>query len=268
MQDTGSDRSSIVQGVGIDTNAVASAIADDLVHLIAAIPGGWVRRHGGMVARVTGVAMPTLNGVWPEQVELDPVVVSDFLDQVANADVPYSLQLRPGAPQPLSTLAVDRGMIKQDQIPLMVLEDIGCLEAAQKVAGLVIRQLSPEEAVVHARVAARGFEAPEAPFVQLMTPAVIGRSGIRCYVGECDGEVVTTGIGSTLGQFVGIFSIATPPEHRGQGFGAAVTARAVSDGFADGARWSYLQSSSAAYAIYTRLGFATVELWDCWETES
>jgi len=254
--------------MSISANAVATALATDWVHLIAAIPDGWVRRDNGMVAGVTGVAVPTLNGVWPEQVELDRVLVSEFLDQVANSDVPYCLQLRPGASEQLTTLAADRGMIKEDQIPLMVLEDSSRLQAAQNVAGLVIRELSPEEAVLHATVAARGFEVPEAPFIQLMTPSVIGRPGVRCYVGEVDGEVVTTGVGATLGPFVGIFSIASPPEHRGQGFGAAVTARAASDGFADGAQWSYLQSSLAGYNIYTRLGFATVERWDCWVTES
>ena len=97
---------------------------------------------------------------------------------------------------------------------------------------------------------------------------MIARPGLRCYVGESDGEVVTTGLGATRGSSVGIFNIATPPEHRGRGFGAAITARAVSDGFADGARWSYLQSSLAGYDIYTRLGFATVERWDCWVTET
>ena len=150
--------------MSIDTNAVASAFATALEHLIAEIPYGWVRREYGMVAGVTGVAVPTLNGVWSEQVELDRVLVSGFLDRVANSGVPYCLQLRSGASEQLSTLAADRGMIKEDPIPLMVLEDSARLQAAQKVAGLVIRQLAPQEAVLHATVAARGFEAPEALF--------------------------------------------------------------------------------------------------------
>jgi ribosomal protein S18 acetylase RimI-like enzyme len=254
--------------MSIGANTAASALAATWVHFIAAIPDGWARRENGVVAGITGVAIPTLNGVWPEKIGLDRVLVSEFLDQVANSGVPYCLQLRPGAPEQLSTLAADRGMIKEEQIPLMVLEDSGRLQAAQKVAGLVIRQLSPQEAVLHATVAARGFEVPEAPFIQLMTPSVLGQPGVRCYVGEVDGEVVTTGVGVTLGPFVGIFNIATPPEHRGQGFGAAVTARAVADGFADGAQWSYLQSSLSGYNIYARLGFATVERWECWVTET
>ena len=149
----------------------------------------------------------------------------------------------------------------------MLLEDGSRLEAAQQVVGLAIRQLSADEAGLHAAVAARGFEAPEELFTQLMTSSVLGRPGLRCYVGEFDGEPVTTGLGAALGPSVGVFNIATPVEHRGHGFGAAITARAVSDGFADGAKWSFLESSVAGYNVYTRLGFATVERWDCWVTE-
>jgi hypothetical protein len=257
----------ILAEVTIDADAVASAFATDVVHLIEAIPDGWVHRENGIVAGVTGVAVPTLNGVWPEHVELDRVLVSNLLNRVASSGVPYCVQLRPGVSEQLSTLAADRGMIKGNQIPLMVLEDGSRLEAAQKVSGLVIRQLSTEEAGLHSTVAARGFEAPEVLFAQLMTPSVMGRPGLRCYVGELDGEPVTTGLGATLGPCVGVFNIATPIEHRGQGFGAAMTARAVSDGFADGAKWSFLQSSVSGYDLYTRLGFATVERWDCWVTE-
>ena len=146
----------------------------------------------------------------------------------------------------------------------MVLTENSRLNDAQEVRNLQIRQLAPEEALLHARIAARGFEAPEEPFVQLMTPAVLRQPGVRCYVGEIDGNPVTTGLGVTLGTSVGIFDIATPPEHRGKGLAAAVTARAVTDGLNNGARWSYLQSSSAGYEIYRRLGFLTLERWDCW----
>jgi ribosomal protein S18 acetylase RimI-like enzyme len=250
--------------MSVSANTAASALATTWVHLFAALPNGWVRRESGVVAAMCGVAMPNANGVLPEQVDLDRLLVAELLDEVANSGLPHCLQLRPGAPEELVDLAADRGMIKEDQIPLMVLESSGRLEAHRKVEGLVIRQLSPEEAALHAETAARGFEVPKELFVQFMTPSVLRLPGVRCYVGEIDGEAVTTGIGVTLGPFVAIFNIATPPEHRGQGFGAAVTARAASDGFADGAQWSYLQSSLAGYSTYTRLGYATLERWDCW----
>ena len=213
---------------------------------------------------VSGVPVPTLNGVWPEKVVLDEELVFEVLDQIARSGLPYCLQLRPGAPEKLGTLAARRGMVEQEPHPLMVLENPQHLTEAQGVEHLRIRQLAAEEAPLHARIAACGFEAPAEVFEQLITPAVLARPGTRCYVGTIEDEVVTTGIGVTLQDFVGIFNIATPPEHRGHGFGAAVTARAASDGLANGASWSYLQSSVAGYNVYKHLGYNTLERWACW----
>jgi len=258
----------MVPNMSIDADQVASALASVWVYLIDAVPNGWSRRHNGVVAGATGVPLPTLNGVWPEAADPDVHTVSDLLDELASTGIPHCLQLRPGASEQLSSLAADRGMAEQPPIPLMALEQSDRLGTAQDVEQLRIRQLAPDEARLHARTAARGFEAPEDPFLQLMTPAVLARPGTRCYVGEIDGEQVTTGLGVTLGQAVGIFNIATPPEHRGRGFGTAVTARAVADGLAVGARWSYLQSTEAGYPVYRRMGFVTVEQWDCWVAAS
>jgi predicted GNAT family acetyltransferase len=158
-------------------------------------------------------------------------------------------------------------MAHLEDIPLMVIEDHCHESAAQAEGGLVIRQLVADEAPLHAQVAAAGFGIPSEMFLQLMTPAVLAAPGVRCYLGEAGGQPVSTGLGVKLGSSVGIFNIATPPEHRRHGYGAAVTARAVADGLAAGARWSWLQSSPEGYKVYERLGFRTLEAWPCWATQ-
>jgi hypothetical protein len=166
--------------VAIDADVVAAALAGTWQHLARALPGAWVLRDGGAVAWVSGVGLPTLNGVWAERADPDPDAVTGLLDRVKATGLPYCLQLRPGASAALAELAAARAM----------------------------------------------------------------------------------------GDFVGIFSIATPSAHRRHGYGAAVTVRAVADGLAAGARWSWLQSSPAGYATYTRLGFQTLETWPCWVAPS
>ena len=213
---------------------------------------------------VSGVGIPTLNGVWVERNDADPDAIAGLLDQVAAAGLPHCLQLRPGADPVLAQLAAGLSMSLHDTIPLMVMEQPSNLSGPRTPAELTIRQLSTDEAWLHAEVAAAGFEAPEEMFQQLMTADVLGLSGLRCYVGEADGQAVTTGVGLTLGGSVGVFNIATPPVHRRQGFGTALTERAITDGLAAGAEWAWLQSSPAGYASYGRLGFRTVETWPCW----
>jgi ribosomal protein S18 acetylase RimI-like enzyme len=113
-------------------------------------------------------------------------------------------------------------------------------------------------------VAAAGFEVPVEVFLKLTSPALLATPGVRCYVGEAGGQPVTTGLAVRLGSYVAIFNIGTPPEYRRRGYGAAVTARAVADGMATGARWAWLQASASGYKVYERLGFQKVETWPCW----
>lgn len=134
--------------------------------------------------------------------------------------------------------------------------------------GACVWRAPARRAGLHASVAAAGFGAPQELLAQLVTAGLLGLPGVRCYLGETGGQTVTTGMGVTLGDFTGVFNIATPPAHRRHGYGTAVTARAVADGLAAGARWSWLQSSALGYATYARLGFHPVETWTCWTAAS
>lgn len=246
-----------------DVDTVAAAVAATWQHLARALPAAWVARDGGAIAWVSGVDLPTLNGVWAERTDPDPDAVAGLLDRVQAVGLPYCLQLRPGASPALAELAAARAMSVEAEVPLMVM-DPAVATCARPPAGLELRELSPEQAGLHASVAAAAFEAPQEFLARLMIPDVLRLPGVRCYLGEVDSQPVTTGMGITLGAFVGVFSIATPPAHRRRGYGAAVTTRAIADGMAAGAKWSWLQSTPAGYATYARLGFRAVETWPCW----
>ncbi len=252
----------------VTPQTAAEALTRTWQLLLQALPGGWTRRGGGAIAAVTGVAQPTLNGVWVEDAEPDVAIVAAMLAEVAQRGVPYCLQFRPGAASSLETLAPEWRLSPETEIPLMVRELAApASEPEREVSGMLIRELAAEDAALHAGVAAAGFEAPEAHFRALVPPVVLQVPGVRCYVGELDGEPVCTGIGVTVGDEVGIFNIATPAAHRRRGYGAAVTARAIDDGLADGAGWAWLQSSHEGYGVYEQLGFRAVEFWQCWIAE-
>jgi len=251
--------------MAVDADTAASALAGTWEHLLSAFADGWVLREGGATGGDSGVPLPTLNGVWAERADPDPATIAALLDRIAATGLPHCLQLRPGYSPAFAELATMRGMIRQeDDDPLMVMENPAMLGRAQRLAGLEIRQLHPDQARLHVTVAAAGFETGEEPFRQMVTPGALRLPGVRCYLGEVGGHPVTTGIGITLGAFVGIFNVATPPAQRRRGYGAAVTARAVTDGLAAGAAWSWLQSSPPGYRVYERLGFQTIESWHTW----
>jgi N-acetylglutamate synthase len=233
-------------------------------HLIVGISGGWTRRTPGAVGGTTGVAVPTLIGVWAYGEDVGRDAVSDLLGQVAGAGVPHCLQFSPRCSGELRELGTARGMRREVDIPLMVLTSERELPQQLYHGDLVIEVLDPGQAVVHAQLAAAGFRAPVEAFLRLMTPAVMGRPGVRTYVGKIDGEPVATGVSVCLENHVGIFNVATLPAHRRHGYGAAITERAVREGLDRGARWAWLQSTPEGYGVYEELGLGTLESWECW----
>jgi GNAT superfamily N-acetyltransferase len=156
-------------------------------------------------------------------------------------------------------------MTPENPIPLMVFErGVVALADTAVNSGLVLRELTSAESRLHTSILASGFDAPMELFELLMTPAVLSLPAARCYVGDVEQEPVTTAFGFTERDHVGIYNVATVPRHRGRGYGTAITARAVLDGFASGASVAYLQSSVVGYRVYERLGFRTLETWTVW----
>lgn len=112
-------------------------------------------------------------------------------------------------------------------------------------------------------LAARGFGAPVEIFRSLATMTA-RTPGPATYVGEYDGEAVTTAVALCVDDSVGVFNVATPGAHRGHGFGTAITAYAIRDGYRLGAERAWLQSSLEGYSVYKAMGFATVASRQCW----
>lgn len=233
-----------------------------------AVPGGWFRAADGIGRGISGAAIPTTNGVWVTGADADPAAVARGLDDVSSAGVPYCLQARPGHEDALRELATSRGMTSDAAVPVMALVDGHALDGRDQVDGLRLRALAPHEAATHRDLLAAGFEVPAELVAPLASESVLSVPGVRAFVGEVDAVAVTTALAVRDGEHVGIFNVATPPHHRGRGYGAAITAFATLDAVSDGAAGAWLQSSAVGLSVYERLGFRTLEHWPCWVADA
>jgi GNAT superfamily N-acetyltransferase len=115
----------------------------------------------------------------------------------------------------------------------------------------------PESLRKWAHASIIGFELPEkniAPWCDLF--AGLGFDlPLRNYLGILDGEPVATSELFLGAGVAGIYVVATVPEARRQGIGAALTLAPLLDARAMGFRIGILHASSMGLGVYLRLGF-------------
>ena len=86
------------------------------------------------------------------------------------------------------------------------------------------------------------------------TPAT-WEAGFTAYVGYQGSEAVATAATLKAADVVGLYSVATLPEHQGRGIGEKLTRHALDQ--AGGGR-TVLQSTRQGNSLYRRLGFREV----------
>lgn len=107
----------------------------------------------------------------------------------------------------------------------------------------------------HRTVVTQGFGSHPSVASGTTCAGLVGRPDCVVYVGYSDGTPVVSGLGWRTGRTVGVYAIATIPAARRRGYGAAMTARVVTDGLAAGCDVAALQASELGRPIYERLGF-------------
>ena len=107
-----------------------------------------------------------------------------------------------------------------------------------------------------AAVLAAGFPVPASP-----APAALLGGPARFWLAYADGGPVATALSWTRHGVVDVECVATLPEHRGRGIGAAVTWAAT---LADPALPAVLISSDDGHGVYRAMGYLPVSRWTLW----
>ncbi len=98
-----------------------------------------------------------------------------------------------------------------------------------------------------------------AEYFRRLDLAQLGQSSpMRLYLGQLQGELVSTGALFLDGPTAGIYDLATLEEHRGEGFGTAVFGFLLQEALRLGCRRAVLQASLDGLGIYRRAGFETL----------
>ena len=165
-------------------------------------------------------------------------------------------------PADLGERLVARGLVADDVAPGMAVS-LDCWSPPAVPDGLVIEPAMDNGAFRRViEVMFEGFEMPTdllGAFEDRFREFCVGPRAIqRTFLGTFEGRPVATSLGMVVDDVVGIYNVATVPDARKRGFGAAMTAAAVTHGREQGARWAILESSPMGVSVYERLGFRQV----------
>jgi ribosomal protein S18 acetylase RimI-like enzyme len=234
-----------------------------LLRTLGDMPGATLHEDAEITALYTGVPFPFLNGVvgtWLADDAAD-ARIDGMLDTFRERDLPMLWWILPSTrPSDLPRRLEARGLVFAGENPGMA-APLGNLEAlpppnpavaVERVGGLaeLQRWLTPF---------AFGFEMPD--FVNTTFSALMEQLGfeqdgtIHHFLGVLDGAAVACATLFLGAGVAGIYNVATAPEARRVGAGAAVTLAAMRMARDRGYHYAILQSSEMGLGVYRRLGF-------------
>ena len=225
--------------------------------LYADVGGARFERRGDLfLALYPPFPVPQCNGPWvAEDTEAAADALAAAVAEVEAAGAHPWVQTRTGQER-AQQAAAELGLTHRELLPGMVVRP-GEL-AAPAGDGLVISPIDSREIDVATQILATSFGIPR-EVLDAISAVFAGLADASWFVGRVDDEIVATALGVTIDDVTGVFNVATLPEYRGRGYGAALTAHVVRDGFDGGATLAYLQSSEMGHSVYRRLGFRDVE---------
>jgi ribosomal protein S18 acetylase RimI-like enzyme len=229
-----------------------------LERLAGVLEGARYERRDGY----TFLAFPTfpvrdLNGMWVDSDDAAPHIQSARAD-AQELGTPFGIMVREGRSAAVEQAALELGFEASVRMPGMAVTPAELREP--DLPDLQVLRVETADGLAQAlAVGAAGFGISPDLAASVYSLEVAALDGMRYYLARVDGVDVATAAGYTIGDAVTIFSVATAPEHRGKGYGSAITAHAVRDGFNAGAEFAALQSSTMGESVYRRLGFRELE---------
>ena len=227
--------------------------------VLAAAPASRRVDDGELVLLSSGLRVNLFNPAFLWRRPPDPTAaVARVVEHYGGLDLPFVLYFRDERAPGVADACVAAGLVEHFRPPVMVLDPIP--EAPPPPPGVEIVPMDEGNASDHARVLATAFGMPEGIAQGLFGPTLLQVEGFRSFLALVDGEPVATAgsyVAPEVPQVGGVYNVATVPEARGRGIGAAVTWAAVGAGARGGAVRSILQASEQGLPVYERMGFAT-----------
>lgn len=241
-------------------------LADQLFELIAGdfdktfrtyLSGSDVVQTENYLRIQTGLGHPFANLMITRELR-DAKLLRNAIQPLCSDDFPSAIACLGPLGLEAEKLLGDHDFNLAEVMPAMAI-DLRELNAVSSNEKYSVEEIGPEQHELWVDAMAEGYELPR-PFTERFGPAVvssIAEEGVRYryFIAFCEEQPVATAVNITRNGIVGVYCIATVPEHRGCGVGTLVTAAPLRIAQAEGYETAILQASTMGKGVYTRLGF-------------
>jgi GNAT superfamily N-acetyltransferase len=226
--------------------------------IVALAPRPGVVDSGEALLLSSGEPVALFNPVFVRGPVADPAgVVGGIIGHYAGLGLPFALYFREEVSPGLAQAAAAGGLTEHWSPPLMALDPIPRAPVKPVPDELTALPVEAGRVDAYLSVLAEGFGMPREVADRILKRALTEVDGFTGVIGLVDGEpVAVSGVFVTEG-VAGIYNVATIPDRRGKGYGAALTWEAAAIGRGQGATRSILQSSEAGEPVYRGMGFTT-----------
>jgi GNAT superfamily N-acetyltransferase len=223
--------------------------------LMASTPAPAETEVDGVLLLSSGLPVAFFNPAFPSRGADPDIVVQRVVAHYGDLGLPFALYFRDDVVPRLADACLAAGMVEHWQPPIMVLDPIPV--APPPPDGLDVRVVDSDTLATYGEVLAVGFGMPAE-----LAHLVIGRptlevAGFTALLGFLDGTPVATSGLFLSDALAGVYNVATVPEHRGKGLGAALTWAAARAGADAGLTRAVLQASQMGEPVYARMGYST-----------
>jgi GNAT superfamily N-acetyltransferase len=128
-----------------------------------------------------------------------------------------------------------------------------------------VTQVTDADALREANaVAARAFALPEDAAQRAFGAPLLAAPGVELFLARQSATPISSVQTTRFGSTVGIWTMATPPEHQRKGAGRALLEQVMQHHRDGGVTRYFLCATQAGYPLYDRLGFRTVSECAVW----
>lgn len=206
----------------------------------------------------SGLPAAAFNGAMVGEPLDDPDAMLDQLAQfMGDQGVPYLLWCREGLDAGTVSAARRRGFTEAGGPPGMVMPVIE--QVPDPPPGSTVEQICDDDGIERFRELMEiGFGLPRPFAEQIITERASASGDLHSVIVWAGDTPVSCALGCVSDSVVGIYNVATHPDHRGRGWGTTATWAAVKVGAERGCTMASLQSSDMGRSVYAAMGFIEV----------